>query len=173
MNEQSGIHISYQLSREEIKSALRTSGVFHFSRLKMIVQTVVLGVAGLFFLLGYATAEKAYTENLIVAAVCVLLAAAVWFMPEYQLAARAKKLYTGQSVEAEIFPDVIKMGRGDGAWEIPLDGTSRYRKTDDLLMIITPEKRCAAFPVRAMSPAQADEIDARLTAGTDGPVLFT
>lgn len=163
----SGIHICYRLNREEIKKALRASGVLRVSRQKMIVQTVVLGLIGLFFLLSYLTAEQPRTVNLVVAAACLLLTGTVWFMPEYQLAARARQLCTDKSVEAEIFPDIIKIGSGEGAWEIPLDGTSEYRETDSLLMVITPQNRCVAFPLRSIEPALVHDIVAMLAAGTN------
>ncbi len=163
----SGIHISYCLRHEEIKTALRRSGVFRFSVRKMIIQSaVLLCVAGL-FLATYLTAQIPRPETLVVAGVCAALTAAVWLMPEYQLAARARQLRSDKPVEAEIFPDEIKVGRGEGAWSIPLDGTSEYKEIDGLLVVVTPHKRCVAFPVRSIEPALLHDVVAMLAAGTE------
>jgi len=166
----SGIRISYQLTKQEIKTVLRSSRIFRYSRRKMVIQTILLGLLLVFFLLSYLTATSPRPEQLTIAIVSAVMIGLVWGVPEYRLDALAKRQRSDIVVEAEIFPDIIKMGKDEGYWEVPLDGSSQFQETGGLLIITTPNKKCAAFPIRSIEPALLSDIIAMLAAGTDQEV---
>ena len=166
----SGIRISYQLTKQEIKTVLRASRIFRYSRRRMVIQTVLFGLLFVFFLFGYLTASFPRPEQLTIAIVSAVMIGLVWGVPEYQLDALAKRQRSDIVVEAEIFPDIIKMGKDEGYWEVLLDGSSQFQEIGGLLIITTPHKKCAAFPIRSIEPALLSDIIAMLAAGTDQEV---
>ena len=73
-------------------------------------------------------------------------------------------LYTsGKTVIAEIFPDEIQIGEGEGAWTIPLDGTSWFQELEDLFVIRTPQNRLAVFPIRSIEPVSYTHLEGNVT----------
>lgn len=165
-DELTGIKITYHLTEEDLYACLKSSGVFRTTGGRAVGETVLLAVFGVIFLLSYFLAEVHNPSNLWFAGLCAAVIAAVWLVPFFSLRSRARQQANARPIQAEFFPDEIHVGKGEGAWTIPLDGSCYFERLEGLLTILTPEGRMAAFPLRSIEPAVLPEVEAILMAGT-------
>lgn len=161
-----GLKIRYMLTEEDLYACLKASNPFKTSGVRAGVQTAVLSLFGILFFVTYFLESPRQISSLVFGAICFALIAAIWIVPYGALKSRAKGMVTGKTVVAEIFPDEIQIGEGEGAWTIPLDGTSWFQELEDLFVIRTPQNRLAVFPIRSIEPAMLPEIQAMLMSGT-------
>ncbi len=160
-----GLKIRYTLTEEDLYDCLKAANPFKTTGVRAIVQSAILALFGVLFCITYFIESPPVTSSLVFSGLCFLMIGVIWLVPHFALKSRAKKLYTGQPVTAEIFPDEIQIGEGEGAWKIALDGTSSYLELENLLVVRTPENRLAAFPIRSIEPAALPEIQAMLLSG--------
>lgn len=155
-----GIKLSYVLTAEEYFKCLKHSGMYKFQTLRVIL----LGALAVAFFVLYFTDGN--ISNMILGCLCLVFIAVMLIVPTVHMKSVAKGLADGRTIEAEIFPDIIEIGRDDGAWKIKLDGTSRILEFDNIIMIFADENRSFAIPERAIEPDYIPEIKAILFAGT-------
>ena len=167
---QTGIRLSYILRREEILDCLKTADFCKTSGKRAKLETVILVILTLVFLGTYAyrtfVQHQDDVNSLIFAGVCVLVMAVVWIVPAIGLRAQAKRLANGKEVDLEIYPDIIEIGKGDGYWEIPLDGTSLCTQRNNLIILTTPDGKMLILPLRSVEPNVLPEVQAMIVAGT-------
>ncbi|MFR1477717.1 MAG: hypothetical protein ACLSB9_19560 [Hydrogeniiclostridium mannosilyticum] len=70
------------------------------------------------------------------------------------------------SVQMEIFPDEIVMGKGEGKWEIPLDGSCFREEYKNMILLHTAD-RLVLLPLRAVEPAVRAEVQGMVLSGTE------
>ena len=161
-----GLKIRYMLTKEDLYACLKASNPFKTTGVRAAVQTAVLALFCILFFVTYFLETPRQVSSLVFGAVCIGLIAAIWLVPYGTLKSRAKKMATGKTVTAQIFPDEIQIGEGQGAWTIPLDGSSYFQEMEDLFVIRTPQNQLAVFPIRSIEPAMLPEIQAMLMSGT-------
>lgn len=161
-----GLKIRYMLTGEDLYACLKASNPFKTTGVRAGVQTAILAFFGILFFVTYFLESPRQVSSIVLGVICFGIIAAIWLVPYGSLKSRAKKMTTGKTVTAEIFPDEIQIGEGEGAWTIPLDGTSYFQELDDLFVIRTPQNLLAIFPIRSIEPAMLPEIQAMLMSGT-------
>ncbi len=161
-----GLKIRYTLTQDDYYACLKAEHPFKTTGNRAVVQTVLLALFGVLFAVTYFLVSPREVSSLVFSGICFAIIALIWLVPYGSLRSRAKHLANGKTVTAEIFPDEIQIGEGEGAWVIPLDGTSYYEEMEDLLVVSTPERRIAAFPIRSIEPAALPDIQAMLMSGT-------
>lgn len=168
-DEQPGIKIKYTLSQDDFYQCFKSMKIFKTSGIRAVIETIILIVCAIPSLMAWFSGNAIQTQNvsvLLLPIICALLIVAIWLVPYFTLKRRAKNLADGKIITAEIFPDVIHIGEGEGSWEIPLDGTSYYEEFENLMVITTPQSRVTAFPIREIEPSALPEIQAIIVAGT-------
>ncbi len=155
-----GIKLSYVITADEYYKCLKHSGMYKFQALRAIILGLL---AALFFVL-YFTGGN--TANMVFGFISLALIALMLTVPAVHMKNTAKSLADGRTIEAEIFPDIIEIGKDGGEWSIKLDGTSRILEFDNIIMIFAEENRSFAIPERAIEPDYLPEIKAILFAGT-------
>lgn len=159
-----GIKLSYVLTEEEYFKCLQHSGMYKSQGIRGIIETVALGViAVIFFIVFFMTGG---ISNVIFGCISLIFIAVLLIVPNLHMKSMAKTMADGKTIEAEIYPDSIEIGRDDGAWKIELDGTSKIQEFDNIIMIFADHNRSFAIPERAIEPDYLPEIKAILFAGT-------
>ena len=95
-----------------------------------------------------------------------MMIAVIWLVPHFHMKSIAGMMANGKTIEAEIYPTHIDIGRDDGAWSIELDGKSEIHEFDNIFMIYTPNGQNFAIPQRVIEPEVYNEIKAILLSGT-------
>lgn len=160
-----GIKLSYVLTAEEYFKCLKHSGMYKSQGTRGIIEAIILGILAVIFFAAYFMSGEA--SNIFFGCVSLVFIAALLIIPNAHMRSMAKNMADGKTIEAEIYPDNIEIGRDDGAWKIELDGTSRILEFDNIIMIFADKNRSFAIPERAIEPDYIPEIKAILLAGTN------
>ncbi len=164
---ETGIKISYVLTQDEMYKCLYHSDMYKTKGTRAVVQSVVFGLAAVtFFLVYFMTNSQYNSHNLFFGILCLIMIAVIWLVPHFHIKSLAKMMADGKTIEAEIYPTHIDIGREDGAWSIELDGKSEIREFDSIFMIYTPKGQGFAIPQRVIEPEVYHEIQAILLSGT-------
>lgn len=165
---ETGIKISYALTQEEVYKCLYHSNIIKTKGRRAAVESVILGIAGvLFFVVYFSTRSQYNGYNLFFGVICLLMIAAVWLVPHWYLKNMARMMTDGKTVEAEIYPTHIDIGREDGAWTIELDGSAQIEEFDNIIMIVRSDEKAFAIPERVIEPEVFNEVSAILLSGTE------
>lgn len=159
-----GIKVSYTLTEEEYLNCLKHSDIYKSQGVRGVVENIIFGVlAVLFFTLFFITGE---VSDAVFGSISLIFIAVLLVVPNLHMRSMAKSMADGKLIEAEIYPDSIEIGSGEGAWKIELDGTSSIKEFDNIIMIFADKNRSFAIPERAIEPDFLPEIKAILLAGT-------
>lgn len=162
-----GIKLSYVLTRDEMYKCLYNSDIYKTKGTRAVVQSVIFGLAAVAFFLAFFFTKSQYNNYYIFfGGLCLVMIAAIWIVPHLHLKNMAKMMADGKTIEAEIYPTHIDIGRDDGAWSIELDGKSEIKEFDNIFMICTPKGQNFAIPERVIEPEVYNEIKAILFSGT-------
>ncbi len=96
----------------------------------------------------------------------LVMIALIWLVPYLHIQSMAKVMANGKTVEAEVYPDHIDIGSGDGAWSIELDGNCELSEFDNIFLISLSDGRSFAIPERVIEPEVYNDFKAILIAGT-------
>ena len=164
---QTGIKLSYTLRPDEVFHALKKSGMTKTSGLRAVVEILVLAVLAAVFFFQYFSGTGA--PALFFGIVSVALAAVVAVVPYLGRRRKAIAICNNPkiaSVQMEIFPDEIVMGKGEGKWEIPLDGSCFREEYKNMILLHTAD-RLVLLPLRAVEPAVRAEVQGMVLSGTE------
>lgn len=165
---ETGYKISYVLSQEEMYKCLYHSNIIKTKGLRAVFQSIFLGIAAVvFFVIFFTTDSQFNYYNLVFGIICLATIAAIWIVPHLYLKNMSNMMADGKTVEAEIYPTHIDIGRDDGKWSIELDGKSQIQEFDNIIMIFTDHDRAFAIPERVIEPDVYNEIRAILMSGTE------
>ena len=163
---ETGIKISYALTEDEMYKCLYHSRLYKTKGKRAIVQTAVFALAGTLFLIMYFFTDSQYNQyNLFFGIFCFLMIAAIGLVPRFHMKSLAKIMADGKTVEAEIYPTHIDIGKEEGAWTVELDGKAEIAEFDGIIMIYDGD-RSFAVPERVIEPEVYNEIKAILLSGT-------
>lgn len=165
---QTGVKLSYTLREEEVFHALGKSGFSKTLGRRAVAEGVVLALLAAWFFFQYAQSGEGAV--LFFGCIAVLALAAVALVPYLSRKKRAKEICRNERiahVEMEIYPDGIQIGRGEGEWEIPFDGSCRREKHRGLMLFFPAgKKHMLILPLRCIEPNVLPEIQAMILAGT-------
>ena len=163
---ETGIKISYSLTEDEMYRCLYHSQMYKTTGKRAVAQTTVFALAGVAFLLAYFMTNSQYNAyNLFFGILCFVMIVLVWTVPYFHMKSLAKVMADGKTVEAEIYPTHIDIGKDDGAWSVELDGKAEIAEFDGIIMIYDDD-RSFAIPERVIEPEVYNEIKAILLSGT-------
>ncbi len=165
---ETGYKISYVLTQDEMYNCLYHSNMIKTKGARAVLQSILLAAAAVIFFVVYFTTKSQYNQyNLVFGIICLITIAAIWIVPHLYLKNMSKMMADGKTVEAEIYPTHIDIGRNDGQWSIQLDGRSQIEEFDNIIMICTEKDRAFAIPERVIEPDVYNEIRAILLSGTE------
>lgn len=159
-----GIGLNYVLRPEEVFECLKRSGFSKTTGVRASVEAVILGIAAVACGVSYLMSWNG--NSLLLAVICLVLIGVVCLVPHFGMKHRAKQIASGKELRVEVYPDEIQVGRGEGEWEIPLDGTSTLEEYEELMVLTTPQKRMLCIPMRSVEPSVLPDVQAMLLAGT-------
>ncbi len=164
---ETGIRLSYVLTADEMYRCLYHSDLYKTKGTRAVAQSAVFGLAAIAFFLVYFMTNSQYNSyNLFFGIFCLVMIAVIWLVPHFHMKSIAGMMANGKTIEAEIYPTHIDIGRDDGAWSIELDGKSEIHEFDNIFMIYTPNGQNFAIPQRVIEPEVYNEIKAILLSGT-------
>ena len=158
-----GIKLTYTLHRDEILACLKKGGYYNTTGKKVKIETALMALLGIMFTVSYFRYGGA--NNLWLAAVCLLVIAAVWVVPYFDMQGHSKQHANAQTFVC-IYPDEVVVGKSGSEWSIPLDGTSQFAEFENLMVLFAPQQKMVAIPLRAIEPAVLADVQAMLLAGT-------
>lgn len=162
-----GIRISYILTPDEMYKCLYHSDMYKTKGGRAVLQSIILLIAAILFFVSYLWGNEDFKGyHLFFSILSLVLIAVIWLVPHLHMKSMAKMMADGRKTEAEIYPTHISIGRDDGAWTIPLDGSCEIMEFDQIIMIFTKKGQGFAIPERAIEPEYLSEINAILAAGT-------
>ena len=164
---ETGIKISYVMTKDEMYKCLYHSDVYKTKGVRAAFSSVVFGLAAIGFMVAYFTTDGSLKNyNLFFSIFSLVMIALVWLVPHLHMKSMAKLSADGKKIEAEIYPDHIDIGSGKGAWSIDLDGNCELAEFDGIFLIYAPENRNFAIPQRVIEPEVFNEFKAILVSGT-------
>lgn len=164
---ETGIRLSYVLTQDEIYRCLYHSDMFKTKGARAILQSIILTLASIIFFVIYFTTQSQYSgHNLFFGIFCLVMIALIWTVPHFHMKSMSGILADGKTIEAEIYPTHIDIGRDEGAWSIKLDGSAEIKEFDGIFMIYPDQNRSFAIPQRVIEPELYNEIRAVLMSGT-------
>ncbi|MDD6489839.1 MAG: YcxB family protein [Clostridia bacterium] len=164
---ETGIKLSYVLTQDEMYRCLYHSNTFKTKGARAVVQSIILAVAAVIFFIAYFMSDNQYGGyNIFFGIVSLVMIAVIWVVPHLHMKSMAKLLADGKTIETEIYPTHIDIGRDDGAWSIELDGSSEIEEFDNIFMIYTQKGQNFAIPERVIEPEIYNDIRAILMSGT-------
>lgn len=163
--EYSGIRISYRLTKSEIYQSIKRAGYYKINRIKTIVETVILSIALLIFLVSFFIYGN--TVNIVMSFICALVLGTIWLIPQI-IIRRQVELQKAKSNEItiDVYPDEIEVNRDTGGWQIQLDSTTELQECDDMFILYLPNMHIFIIPIRAIEPNVLGDIGSILKAGT-------
>lgn len=165
---ETGFRLSYALTQDEMYKCLYHSDIIKTKGTRAIVQSILMGIAAVVFFVTFFTTKSQYNQyNLFFGIVCLVMIAAIWLVPHFYLKNLAKNMADGRTIDAEIYPTHIDIGKDEGEWSIELDGKSQIEEFDNIIMIFTEKDRAFAIPERVIEPEFYNEIRAILLSGTE------
>ena len=164
---ETGIKISYSLTPDEMYKCLYHSRFYKTKGSRAVIQSIIFAFAGLIFLLTYFFTDSQYNQyNLFFGILCFFMIAVIGLVPHLHMKSLARLMADGKTVDAEIYPTHIDIGKDDGAWSIELDGKAEIAEFDNIIMIYTDDEKSFAIPERVIEPEVYNEIKAILLSGT-------
>lgn len=164
---ETGIKISYSLTPDEMYKCLYHSRFYKTKGSRAVIQSIIFAFAGLIFLLTYFFTDSQYNKyNLFFGILCFFMIAVIGLVPHFHMKSLARLMADGKTVDAEIYPTHIDIGKDDGAWSIELDGKAEIAEFDNIIMIYTDDEKSFAIPERVIEPEVYNEIKAILLSGT-------
>ena len=165
---ETGIKLSYVLTQDEMYRCLYHSNSFKTKGARAVVQSIILALAAVIFFIAYFVGDDSQYGgyNIFFGIVSLVTIAVIWIVPHLHIKSMAKLMADGKTIETEIYPTRIDIGRDDGAWSIELDGTAEIEEFDNIFMIYTQKDQNFAIPERVIEPELYNEIRAILLSGT-------
>ncbi len=163
---ETGIKLSYALTRDEMYRCLRHSRLYKTKGARAVFQTVVFALASVAFFFAYFFAKNDFSGyNLFFGIFCLVMIVVIWLVPYLHIKSLSKIMADGKIIEVEVYPDHLDIGRDDGAWSIELDGSAEIAEFDNIFMLYTPKGQSFAIPGRVIEPELYNEIRAILFSG--------
>lgn len=163
---ETGIKLSYALTQDEMFRCLYHSRIYKTKGARAVFETVVFALSAIAFFLACFFAKNQYSSyNLFFGILCLVMIGVVWLVPYIHLKSLSKIMANGKTIEVEIYPDHLDIGKDDGAWEIELDGSAEIAEFDNIFMLSTPKGQSFAIPERTIEPELYNEIKAILFSG--------
>ncbi len=172
-HEETGIKVTYVLTKEEIYECLKnTGGIKTGGKLFAAVNIVFTALAAAFLIYGRISGSALY---FILSAVFISFILIFGFFPVRINKARAESRADGHTVCMSIYPRHIELGSGINKLNIPLDGTAESEKVGDMIVIVLKNsKGCkgvngnmmAILPLRCLDSVLVPDVQAVIFSGT-------
>ena len=159
---ETGIKISYVMTREEMVRCLYHSNIYKTKGSRAVFASVLFGAAAVIFAVAYFTTNQYQPANLFFSIFSLVMIVLIWLVPFLHIRSMAKVMANGKTIEAEVYPDHIDIGQGAGAWEIDLDGNCELMEFDNIFMIALPDGRNFAIPERVIEPEIYNEFKRKI-----------
>ncbi len=106
--------MDYQLTEQEIAQGLRLTDMRRAGPVKIAVESVILGAAGLYFLIGYLTGDRTRTDLLLLTVCCVFVLGMLLLAPKLQAESLARREAKRQkTVTVRGYNGALGFGTGD------------------------------------------------------------
>lgn len=164
---ETGIKLSYVLTEEEMYNCLYNSSFYKTKGSRAFGAALLFVLAGIAFFVSYFVGNSNFRRpDLFFGIFCFLMTALVLIVPNIHMKNEAKRAANGKKINAEIYPDHIDIGEGEGAWSIELDGNCILKEFDNIFMICLADGRNFAIPERVIEPEVYNEVKAIIVSGT-------
>ena len=158
-----GAKIKYILSEEEIIEIFKhTEG---YKKNQEIQKTHILLQCVLFvilFVLWILLKNNYYALLMLMPIICIGI---IFWAPIFSMKRLAKDFYSGEEINAEIYPDKIQLTVKGKEREIPLDSSVKYEEIAGMIVLYPKEGDTLLIPIRAIEPEFLPDIQAMIFAG--------
>lgn len=144
------LNFSYTLSEQEVYTGLRLSGAYKSTGRRGLVETIVLVVFCIFFLIAYIRERD--TFSLVMALVSAAVAVVLNLVPRLDMRKQAKK--GRRDIKLRLYPDKLFVDTQDGSQKLLLDGSSTIRavgrKQQRMVVVLMEKGGLLLIPERAI-----------------------
>lgn len=159
-----GIKLSYELKIDEIFTCLKKFSYKKSKNKKIIVETVLLAIVCVLFLLDGIL--KRDINGYIFSVVSAVLIGVIWVVPDLIVKSHARELTKTSKMYVEVYPDEIIVGSDGIEKKIALDGKSKFANVENLFVIMPPNDNILIIPLRAIEPDFLADVEAMIVSGT-------
>ncbi|WP_099205110.1 hypothetical protein [Scatolibacter rhodanostii] len=139
--------ISYTLAEDEIVKALKISGYYSYGSKKMMIQTILLGVMFIFFLINFFLNYEWF--NLAMAIVCVIVTGFLYLLPIFDMKKNAK--LAEKKIRFRLYPTAIYYYGPEHTLEISLKQAKiKISNKNEMIAIMPQESGLLSIPFRCL-----------------------
>lgn len=160
----SGIKFSYTLKKEEFFSCIKCCGI---DKRLIIIGSFLLAIFTIIYLILFIQKMTMFNFFCMSLGIILLPLWASGFLPLFFEKLNKDKFPGNKKVSVEVYPDSIIVDDNMRRWEIPLDGTSRFKEINGIFLIFLPKEKIFIIPKRAIEPDLLPEVEAMLVTGTE------
>jgi len=144
------IRIKYALTMPETRATLVIAGRIENRKKLHILETVMLGVLFLVFVV-QAITSPGYYIGLLLAGICAALAVVIRVIPEREEKRMVARAFTGLELDVLINRDKISVDCNGSQWEIVLNGDCDYCDDMGVMVIFVRDGKLLTIPERAFA----------------------
>jgi len=146
------IRIQYTLTRPETRATLIIAGRIEDRKNFHIIETVMLALLFVFFLVQFLTSPGfQYYMGLVLAGICAALAIVIRVIPEREEKRLVEKAYSGLELNVLINREKISIDCNGSQWEIVLNGDCDYCDDMGVMVIFVSDGKLLTIPDRAFA----------------------
>lgn len=172
-NEQTGIKVTYVLTKKEIYECLKAAGTIKTGGKPFIFMHSVFTAFAIAFLVYGKIVDRA--SFFFLAAIFISIIVVFGVFPVRINHIRADSSADGHEICVRIYPRHIEVGRGLNKLNIPLDGTAESAKVANMIVLIINDKddpkgkkgsKMVILPLRCLDPVLLPDVQAAIFSGT-------
>lgn len=158
-----GVKIKYILSEEEITEIFKHTEGYRKNKLLQKRHTIIQGFLFVILVLVWIVLKNNYYGFImLMPLICIGI---IWGMPILSMKRLAKEFFSGEEMEAEIYPNKICLQVRDKEREIPLNSSVKYEELAGMIMIYPAEGDTVMIPMRAIKPEVLPDVQAMIFSG--------
>jgi len=160
---QERLQVSYIPAREDFLAAYRDHRVIKTTGSVAVVESVLLALLAVWFLVSYLRGGQ--RENLSLSVFCVLMVGVIALVPWAVYRRRAQKEADGEPWQMCFEEESVTLRRGDALFRLPLDRSGGYWRKESQIYLILPNKAYWIVPLHRFEAEIAKQMEEKIKLG--------
>jgi hypothetical protein len=158
-----GINIKYVLSESEVAEIFKYTEGYRKNRQLQRRHTTIQSILFVILIILWLFLKNSYYGFLaIMPLVCI---AVIWIVPLFSLKRLAREFFSGEEINAEIYPDKVKIKVKEQTREIALNPSVKYEELGGMILLYPAGESTVMIPIRAIDSKDLPDVQAMIFAG--------
>lgn len=158
-----GINIKYVLSESEITEIFKHTEGYRKNRSLQKRHTTIQSILFIVLLILWLVFKnKYYGYLMIIPIICIFV---IWALPLLSIRRLAKEFFSGEEINAEVYPDKIKLKLKDKTREIKLNHSVKHEEIGGMILLYPEGESTVMIPIRAIDSKDLPDVQAMIFAG--------